>query len=107
MKPAVRSIKPAVRIIFAPIALRERKARDPLREAPLRGDANGRTIRIDPRLPNVAKTLLHELIHIRHPGWPEERVEAAEEIRWQRMGWREKARLYQMLATARLEGENA
>lgn len=98
-------MRPAVRIIFAPIALRDRKAKDPLRDAPKRGTACGRVITLDPRLPDVARTLVHELIHVQHPSWPEDRVEAAEEMRWQRMGWREKGRLLQMLGSAKLEGE--
>jgi len=94
--------KPAIRIVFAPLARRGAIKGD-LRH--LHGQAQGRTIWLDPRLPDVGATLLHELLHVRHPGWPEEKVVAEETLRWQRMGWRQKARLYQMLGGAILEGE--
>ncbi len=98
-------MKPAVRIIFAPLARRGAKRKDPLYEAHLQGESSGRTIKLDPRFPNVAKTFLHEMAHIRHPSWSEDRVLAWEEYRWGKMGWKEKARLYQTLASAKLEGE--
>jgi hypothetical protein len=97
--------KPAVRIIFAPLARRGARKGHALYEAHLQGQAQGRTVWLDPRMPNVAKVLLHELIHVRHPSWPEDRVAAAEEYRWQHMGWKQKAKLYQMLGSARLEGD--
>lgn len=93
-------MRPAVRIIFAPVALRHHD-----RVRPTQGEARGRTIWLDPRLADVGKTLLHELLHVRHPSWPEEKVRAEEELRWGRMTWKQKARLYQMLGSARLEGE--
>ncbi len=99
-------MKPAIRIILAPVALRGRDPNDPLKHAPTRGECRGRIIKIDPRAPLPAKTLLHEWIHATHPSWPEERVVATEEIRWSRMSWREKARLLKLLGTASIEGED-
>jgi hypothetical protein len=93
-------MRPAVRIIFAPLANRRRNEMR-VGEA----DKANRTIRIDPRVANVAKTLYHELTHVRHPDWGEERVEAEEELRWGRLSWKQKARLYQLLGSARIEGE--
>ena len=100
----VHPTRMAVHIIFAPLARRGARKRHPLFEAPTQGESRGRTIWLDPRLPNVAKTLLHELLHVWHPGWNEDRVRAAEEDRWARMSWREKAGLYRMLGSAHLEG---
>ena len=92
--------RPALRIIFAPLA---RRRRNEMRVG--QADKPNRTIWIDPRVANVGKTLYHELTHVRHPDWGEERVEAEEDLRWGRMTWKEKARLYQMLGQAVLEGE--
>lgn len=100
--------RPAVRIVFAPIVFRGRKQRQNFEKCMrLHGlaDKAKRTILLDPRLSDVAMTLYHELTHIRHPSWTEDQVEAHEQMRWLRMSWREKARLYQMLGSARLEGE--
>ena len=97
-------VRHAVRIVWAPLARRGARRKDPLYDACTQGESRGRTIWIDPRLPNVAKTLFHELIHTWHPSWSEDRVRASEEYRWARMGWKEKAGLYRMLAKARLEG---
>lgn len=98
-------MRPAVRIILAPIARRGPQKRDDGFDAPKQGETSGRTIWIDPRLPHVAKTLLHELIHVQHPGWCEERVSATEEYRWTHMSWRKKAELYRLLGSAEIEGE--
>ncbi len=98
-------MRPAVRIIFAPLALRGRNATRFAKCERTHGDACGRTIRLDPRLAEVAKTLYHELLHVQHPDWAEDRVAAHEELNWNRMTWKRKARLYQMLGGARLEGE--
>jgi hypothetical protein len=98
-------IRPAVRIVFAPIAFRGRKKKDPAEHIHGEADKANRTIRIDPRLPEIGSTLLHELTHVRHPDWSEEKVTAYEHIRWSKMGWRQKARLLQLLGSAKLEGE--
>lgn len=96
-------MKPAVRIVFAPLFHRSKRARD--QGLRTHGQARGRTVWIDPRGKNVARTLLHELIHVQHPSWTEQRVTAEEARRWDRMTWRAKARLFQMLGSAILEGE--
>jgi hypothetical protein len=98
-------MRPAVRVVFAPIARRGRPRGDEALDAPTQGDSCGRTIRLDPRLPNVGRTLLHELLHVWHPGWTEDQVMAAEEYKWTHMTWRKKAALYRMLGNAKLEGE--
>lgn len=92
-------MKPAVRLILAPIGRRHRGP------TWLLGKAHGRTIHLDPRCRDIARTLLHELLHVRHPSWSEAAVRVEEKRRWDRMTWREKARLYQMLGSAQLEGE--
>lgn len=99
--------RPAVRIVFAPLARRNRSKQEAAEGTQIGGLAHKaeRTIKLDPRLDQVGRTLLHELLHVRHPKWEEAKVAAEEELRWTRMGWREKARLYQMLGSARLEGE--
>lgn len=97
-------MRPAIRIIFAPIARRARGRNcDPVRVT--QGEARGRTVWLDPRLADVAKTYLHEKIHVRHPSWPEDRVRAEEELRWGRMTWKEKARLYREIGRGIIEGE--
>ena len=93
-------IKPAIRIIFAPLHMRWRSE-----TVKTHGSMSGRTIRLDPRSLNVARVLLHELVHAQHPGWTERRVERSESSRWLKMSWKQKARLYQLLASARIEGE--
>ncbi len=98
-------MRPAVRIIFAPLALRGRKGNAGALCAVVHGQAQGRTIWIDPRLGELGRTLYHELTHVRHPSWTEDQVIAHEELRWNRMTWKAKARLYQMLGSAKLEGE--
>ena len=41
----------------------------------------------------IGKTLLHEMIHVRHPDWSEEAVVSETRLRWNKMSWKEKARL--------------
>lgn len=100
-------LKPAVRIVFAPIALRNRSKieRDAGMHTHGEADKEKRTVYIDPRMSDIGPTLYHELTHIRHPDWDEDRVHAYEIIRWGKMGWREKARIYQLLGSAILKGE--
>lgn len=95
-------MRPAIRIIFGPLARRGAKTGD-LRH--LHGQSQGRTVWLDPRLPDVGRTLLHEMLHIKHPSWEEEKIVAEEELRWSKMTWKAKARLYQMLGSALIEGE--
>jgi hypothetical protein len=93
-------MRPAVRIVFAPLQ-RSRSADEEV----VHGEVEGRIIRIDPRMPFPAKVLLHEMTHLRHPDWTEENVMAYEELRWAKMSWREKARLYILLGRAKLRGQ--
>lgn len=98
-------MRPAVRIIFAPLFKREKK----LREAGgyLHGYTMqpGRTIYLDPRSSSLLETLVHELVHVSHPSWSEAAVQEETERRMKRMTWKTKARLYQLLGSAKLEGE--
>lgn len=87
-------MRPAIRIIFAP-----------LQRHLAVGMQQQRTVWIDPRCKYPAQVLDHELLHMKYPGWSEARVLAEEKRRWKRMTWRQKARLYQLLASASLEGE--
>lgn len=89
-------MRPAVRIIFKPLGREHSLGQASLGE---------RTIWIDPRGKWPAHTLLHELLHVRHPSWTEWRVKRETARQWKRMGWREKARLLKMLSSARLDGE--
>jgi len=101
-------MRPAVRIVFAPIARRNRSRAEAADETSVAGLSykRERTIKLDPRMDNLGRTLYHELLHVRHPDWTEERIGAEEELRWNRMTWKSKARLYQMLGTAHVEGED-
>jgi hypothetical protein len=97
------AMRPAVRIIFAPIMSRTRRDRN--RGLYVHGTAQNRTVTIDPRSSEIGKTLLHEMIHLRHPDWSEEAVVSETRLRWGKMSWKEKARLLRLLGSARLEGE--
>ena len=96
-------MRPAVRIIFAPIMSRTKGDRD--RGLFVHGTTQNRTITIDPRSSEIGKTLLHEMIHLRHPDWSEEAVVSETRLRWGKMSWKEKARLLRLLGSAHLEGE--
>lgn len=91
--------RPAIRIILCPLQ----------REAPkghkLLGTALGRTIRLDPRQPNIVTTYLHEKLHVLHPGWSETQVRRETARRWKRMSWVEKAKLVKELAHAQIGGD--
>lgn len=91
-------MRPAVRIVFAPI-------RNRTRGLLVLGESEGRTIRIDPRGKDLVRVLLHELLHVRYPKWSERRVRSEESQRWKRMTWKAKARLLKLLATGSLERE--
>lgn len=88
---------PIARIRFAPLRHRTRGLIT-------HGTCTGRTIRLDPRGP-VGMTLIHEYLHLMYPSWSETKVKREERRRWKRMGWREKAKLYQQLGKARIEDE--
>lgn len=96
-------MRPAVRIILAPILYRHRH-RSGMRTFG-EADKGMRTVWIDPRATRPARTLLHELIHVRHPDWSEDRVRTEERRKWKEMTWKAKARLYLLLGKAALEGE--
>lgn len=96
-------MRPAIRLVFAPLFKRYKAERQ--NSLHLHGTAQGRTITLDPRSSEIGKTLLHELIHLRHPNWSEEAVLSETKLRWGKMSWKEKARLLKLLATAQIEGE--
>jgi hypothetical protein len=60
-------------------------------------DKRARVIELDPRQPHMARTFLHELLHLAHPQWSEARVQRVERERWARLTWKDKARLYQAI----------
>lgn len=98
-------MRPAVKIIFAPLFLRNKKVREG--GGYVHGEAKNRTIWLDPRSSEIGKTLLHELIHVRHPSWSEAAVITETHKRWMKMSWKEKARLLKLLGAAMLEGEDS
>ncbi len=61
------------------------------------GAVVGNTILLDPRHSPLARTLLHELIHVDHPDWSEWKVLREERRLWKILTWREKALLYKQL----------
>ncbi len=95
--------RPAIRIIFAPLFLRDRVVREA--GAYLHGNARGRTIWLDPRSSSLLETMVHELTHVEHPSWSEQEVEAYTQRRMKKMGWKEKAHLLKLLGSAIIEGE--
>ena len=67
----------------------------------------GRHILLDPRTDrHMGRIVLHELLHVWHPSWPETRVRRETAKRWKRMTWKEKARVYQLLGSAKIQGED-
>ena len=95
--------RPAIRIIFAPLFLRDKAVRES--GGYLHGTSNGRTVRIDPRSSMLLDTLVHEITHCNHPDWTEQMVRDYVKIRMKKMGWKEKAHLLKLLGNATLEGE--
>ena len=96
-------MRPAIRIIFAPLFNKSKK----ISEAGgfINGEADKRTIWLDPRSSMILDTLVHEMTHIRHPDWTEEMVKSYTRLRMKKMGWKEKARLLQLLGNAKIKGE--
>lgn len=88
--------RPAVRIYLAPLG------RSQARGLSIAAD---RTVWVDPRKPWPAHTLLHELLHVRHPSWSETRVRKETARRWKKMSAREKARLLKMFGHAIIKEE--
>lgn len=99
-------MRPAIRIIFAPTARRARGRNcDPVRVTQGEACPRRRTVWLDPRLADVAKTYYHEKLHVRYPSWPEDRIRAKEELDWMRMTWKQKAQLYREIGRGIIEGE--
>lgn len=96
-------MKPAIRIIFAPLFLRDKAVRES--GGYLHGTASGRTVRLDPRSSAILDTLIHEVTHVNHPDWTEQMVRDYTKVRMKKMGWKEKARWLKLLGNAIIEGE--
>lgn len=95
----------AVRVIFAP--LKERHASDRSKGLEILGVSKvpGRTIQLDPRVP-FTDTIIHELLHVRYPGWTEKEVVAETGKLVNTMTWKDKAQLLRdVCGSAHLEGE--
>lgn len=96
-------MKPAIRIVFAPLFLREKKLRE--RGHFLHGTANYRTIKLDPRGSTILETLIHEMTHIDKPSWSETKVKAHTRRQMAKLTWKQKANLLKLLGSAKIEGE--
>lgn len=107
-------MRPAIRIIFAPIFLRDKKVREKgyfqhgytRTPSPGASREGTRTIYLDPRSSKLGETFLHEQIHIENPSWSERSVEEETKRRWNKMTWKDHARLWKLLASAHIEGED-
>lgn len=75
----------------------------PLKREKALGTAQQGVVVLDPdsRSPQ-ARTLLHELIHVRRPLWSEKRVLQEERRLWAKATWKEKAELFKLLGKAKL-----
>ncbi len=99
-------MKPAIRIVFAPLYNRSRSKA--IREGGyvVHGETVGRTIKIDPRTgTTILDTLLHEMTHVRHPDWNETLVRSYTAAKLKKMSWKEKAAHLKLLGSAIIEGE--
>ena len=96
-------MKPAIRIIFAPLFKRHKRERED--GTYLHGTAQRRTVHIDPRGTLLLDTLVHELTHVRHPDWTEKQVQEHTARRMKKMSWKEKAHTLKLLGNAIIEGE--
>lgn len=94
MHESTSRVKPAIRIILAP-----------LRRHNARGMQQGRIVWVDARCPWPHHTLLHELIHLDNPSWSETRVERETARRWKRMSWRQRSELLRLFGRARIGGD--
>ena len=97
-------MRPAVKIVFAPLFYRNKKEREEGKVT--HGEALRRTVKLDPRSSDIGKTLLHELLHVRNPSWSEQAVVTETNRKWKKMSWKEKARMLRLLGSATLEGES-
>lgn len=58
---------------------------------------------LDPRERSpLARTLLHELIHVKRPMWSETRTRQEESRLWGQATWKEKGELYRLLGKAKV-----
>lgn len=96
-------MRPAIRIIFAPLFSKSEK----IKRAGgfIHGESSNRTIWLDPRSSTLLDVFVHEMTHVRHPDWSEEMVRSYTKLRMGKMGWKEKARLLKVLCSARIKGE--
>ena len=97
-------LNPAIRIIFAPLS--RHKSPQESNVQGLNWGGRTRTIYIDPRFGNAARTLLHEFLHTQHRDWSESKVWAEERRQWKKMTWQEKAKLYRLLGKGKIKGES-
>lgn len=95
----------AIKVVFAPLLNRFKSDRE--RGLYVHGQTAGRTIWLDPRSSEIVKTAVHELLHIKHPAWSEAAIVSETARRFKRMGWKEKARLLQMIGRGTIEGEGS
>jgi hypothetical protein len=65
------------------------------------GKQQGRRVWVDLRRENVLQTLLHEVLHARHPKWSENHVLREEYGRWRRISDRDLVRLARLLGKIR------
>jgi len=97
-------MRPAIRIIFAPLFNRDKAVR--AQGLKLHGKAKGRTIWLDPRGGDtLIDTIVHEIAHVNHPSWTEKEVQEYTTKRLKKMSWKERARYLKMLGHAVMEGE--
>lgn len=96
-------MKPAVRIIFAPLLQRSKLVRDKGHQ--WHGKAEGRTVWIDPRSGQLLDTLVHELTHVKHPSWSEAQVNDYTRKWLKKSSWKRKAEYLRLLGRAIIEGE--
>ena len=96
-------MRPAVRIVFAPLLRRNKTERE--KGLHTHGEARARTIKIDPRSSMILDTLVHELTHVRHPDWSELMVREYVKVWMIKSSWRRKASYLKLLGAATLEGE--
>jgi hypothetical protein len=95
-------VKPAIRIVFAPLLNRNKKEGYYTHGETM---VPGRTIKIDPRSSMLLDTLVHEITHANHPDWTEKMVRDYVKIWMKKSGWKRKAHFLKLLGNAIIEGE--
>ena len=98
-------MKPAIRIVFAPLLNRNRKDREGGWYTHGETAIPGRTVKIDPRSSMILDTLVHEITHANHPDWTEKMVQDYVKIWMRKSGWKRKAAYLKLLGSALIEGE--